>query len=124
MDSFLSSTPLLPRHITPEPGSKFLWRAGAIFVATGMLVGAFGAHALRKKPEDLQAWRIATNYAIYNGLGLLLVSMHPRFAGHRFAGPAIVCGGSLFSGSIVAKVLGMKFLGPITPLGGMVMIAG
>ena len=42
---------------------------------------------------------------VFNGLGLLLISMHPRFATHRFAGPAIAAGGFLFSSSIVALVL-------------------
>jgi uncharacterized membrane protein YgdD (TMEM256/DUF423 family) len=64
---------------------------------------------------------------IYNGLGLMLVSMHPRFSQHRFAGPAIAIGGLVFSSSIVALVLNrdkFKFLGPVTPLGGLTMIAG
>jgi uncharacterized membrane protein YgdD (TMEM256/DUF423 family) len=42
---------------------------------------------------------------VYNGLALLLVSMHPRFATHRFAGPAIALGGLAFSGSIMGLVL-------------------
>lgn len=42
---------------------------------------------------------------IYNGLALLLVSLHPRFAVHRFAGPAIAVGSIVFSGSIMTLVL-------------------
>lgn len=42
---------------------------------------------------------------IANGLGLMLVSMHRRFSTHRFAGPAILTGGVLFSGSIMLLVL-------------------
>lgn len=45
-------------------------------------------------------------WQVYNGLALLLVSMHPRFSSHRFAGPAIIAGGLIFSGSIMALVLG------------------
>ncbi|KAF9452675.1 hypothetical protein P691DRAFT_772123 [Macrolepiota fuliginosa MF-IS2] len=96
-----------------------------------MTAGAFGAHGLRRRPnisaEALQAWNTASSYAVYNGLGLLLVSLHPRFSGHRFATPAIVAGGAIFSTSIMALVLArdrFKFLGPITPLGGILMIAG
>ncbi|KAI6005281.1 hypothetical protein F5J12DRAFT_835917 [Pisolithus orientalis] len=120
------STPLLSRTV-PSP---FLWRSGAILVATGMIVDAFGTHTLRRRPgitvDNLNAWRTAANYAIINGLGLLLVSMHPRFSTHRFAGYAILGGSAVFSGSIMALVLwkNVKFLGPITPLGGMMMIAG
>ena len=43
---------------------------------------------------------------IFNGLALLLVSLHPRYAVHKFAGPAIAAGSMLFSGSIVTLVLG------------------
>lgn len=42
---------------------------------------------------------------IGNGLGLMLVSMHRRFSVHPFAGPAILTGGVLFSGSIMVLVL-------------------
>lgn len=57
---------------------------------------------------------------IFNGLALLAVSMHPRFSAHRFAGPAILSGAIIFSGSILALVAGkphFRFLGPVTPLG-------
>ncbi len=52
--------------------------------------------------------------------------MHPRFAFHPFAGPAIAAGGLLFSGSIFALTLNnkLKVLGPVTPLGGVFLIAG
>lgn len=111
--------------------SKILWRTGAIFAASGSLAGAFGAHGLKQRPgiteAKIHAWETASSYGVYNGLALLLVSMHPRFATHRFAGPAIALGGLVFSGSIMGLVLagdGLKFLGPITPLGGVAMIAG
>lgn len=81
---------------------------------------------------------------MFNGLGLLAVSLHPRFALHRVAGPAIAVGGALFSGSIflltllyAVTVLSLlpislawfrspkaKFLGPVTPLGGSILIVG
>jgi uncharacterized membrane protein YgdD (TMEM256/DUF423 family) len=41
---------------------------------------------------------------IYNGLGLCMVSMHPSFSSHRFAGPAIALGGFIFSSSIMLLV--------------------
>ncbi|KAF8730477.1 hypothetical protein AX14_005530 [Amanita brunnescens Koide BX004] len=126
-----SSTPLLPERILSAVGHKFLWRSGAIFVAAGMLAGAFGTHSLRSIPgiatESVQAWQTACHYAIYNGLGLLAISMHPQFSAHRFAGPAIIFGGGLFSLSIAAMVLGrdrLRFLGPVTPLGAMLAVAG
>lgn len=50
-----------------------------------------------------------------NGLALMLVSMHHRFSTHRFAGPAILTGGVLFSGSIMVLVL--KRYGYCTTIG-------
>lgn len=105
-----------------------LWRVGAITAASGLITGAFGAHIIKSRvtPDRLGAWQTASHYAMLNGLALLIISMHPRFAIHRFAGPAIAVGSVLFSGSIFALVLkpGWKFLGPITPLGGTATIAG
>ncbi|KAF8168001.1 hypothetical protein B0H34DRAFT_683886 [Crassisporium funariophilum] len=108
-----------------------LWKTGAAFVSTGMITGAFGAHGLRKAPDitpaSIHAWETASNYAIYNGLAMLLLSLHPRFSTHRFAGPAIACGGFVFSASVWGLVLArerLKVLGPVTPMGGMLMIAG
>ncbi|KAG1881775.1 DUF423-domain-containing protein [Suillus tomentosus] len=123
-----SSTPLLPRNSTFVTPS-LLWKAGAILAATGMVAGAFGSHGLKRRPgitpDSLAAWQTAAHYAIFNGLALFMVSMHPRFSTHKFAGPAIAGGGFVFSGSIAALVLWkLKFLGPITPLGGIFMIAG
>ncbi|EPT03980.1 hypothetical protein FOMPIDRAFT_1022114 [Fomitopsis schrenkii] len=126
-----SSTPLLGNMATSFVNSRTLWRTGALFTAVGMLAGAFGAHGLQKRPgitpENLRAWGSAAQYAVFNGLGLLLISMHPRFATHKFAGPAIATGGFIFSSSIVALVLArdkFRWLGPITPIGGSLMIAG
>ncbi|KAI0029155.1 hypothetical protein K488DRAFT_89026 [Vararia minispora EC-137] len=96
-----------------------------------MATGAFGSHGLKNRP-DMSADRVASfmtasHYAIFNGLGLMLVSSHPRFASHRFAGPAIALGGFLFSSTIWGLVLDrdrFKPLGPVTPLGGLLSIAG
>ncbi|KAE9411004.1 DUF423-domain-containing protein [Gymnopus androsaceus JB14] len=124
----MSSTPLLPR--AAGMSSPFLWRTGALITATAIAFGAFGAHGLKKRQgitaESIAAWNTAAHYAVFNGLGLLLISMHPRFSVHRFAGPAIMTGTILFSGSIFALTLNrdLKFLGPVTPLGGLAMIAG
>lgn len=102
-----------------------------MIAATGIMTGAFGAHGLRKRPgitpDQIHAWETGASYFIYNGLALMLVSMHPRFSAHRLAGPLIATGGVVFSGSIFALVLAkdrFKVLGPVTPLGGMAMIAG
>ncbi|CAE6400686.1 unnamed protein product [Rhizoctonia solani] len=109
----------------------FLWRIGAIYTFLGIATGAFGAHGLSKRPSILPAqvdsWKTGSQYAITNGVALLAVSLHPKFSTHRFAGPAIALGTALFSGSIYALVLNrdrFKFLGPVTPLGGLTLLVG
>ncbi|KAK7694887.1 hypothetical protein QCA50_002075 [Cerrena zonata] len=126
-----SSTPLIHSVSRAFQGRPLLWRSGAILAALGMAAGAFGSHGLRKRPgmtpDTIHAWETASHYAIFNGLALLLVSLHPRFAAHRFAGPAIGLGGAIFSASIMTLVLArdrFRWMGPITPIGGSIMIAG
>ncbi|TFK77001.1 hypothetical protein BDN72DRAFT_890787 [Pluteus cervinus] len=121
------STPLL----SPRMAARSLWKAGALLVSFGMIAGAFGSHGLKKRDhitsDQLQAFGTAANYAIYNGLGLLALSLHPKAARYRTSGLAILAGGAIFSGSIIALVLHrdrFRFLGPVTPLGGLVMIGG
>ncbi|KAG8856483.1 hypothetical protein FRB91_000764 [Serendipita sp. 411] len=111
--------------VTPS----LVWRSGAILAATGIIAGAFGSHGLKSRltSEALDSWKIASNYSIFNGIALLAISMHPRFGKHAFAAPAIFLGSTIFSGSIALLVLNrerFRFLGPITPLGGTIMIAG
>ena len=130
-----------------------------------MVAGAFGSHGLKKKSgittDGIHAWETASHYIvcrqtillsafvmancsqIYNGLALLLISLHPRFSAKKLAGPAIAIGGAVFSVSIMAMVLSRdwcclllrnqttyrypqraRVLGPVTPVGGSVMIAG
>ncbi|CAE6431027.1 unnamed protein product [Rhizoctonia solani] len=110
---------------------SFLWRTGAIYTFIGISTGAFGAHGLRGRknilPVHLESWKVAAHYAIFNGVALMAISLHPKFSTHRYAGPAIVLGTALFSGSIYPLVLlgeRFKFLGPVTPLGGLTLLAG
>ncbi|KAJ7487707.1 DUF423-domain-containing protein [Mycena galericulata] len=112
------------------PSPSLLWRAGSCYAAVGIMAGAFGAHGLKARgisPDSIASFQTASHYTVFNGLALLLLSLHPRFSVHRFAGPAIAGGTLLFSGSIFALVLNrdrFKFLGPVTPMGGLLMIAG
>ncbi|KAF8446073.1 DUF423-domain-containing protein [Boletus edulis BED1] len=123
------SSPLLAPALSGGDTSPFLWRSGAILAFAGMLTGALGTHGLKRRAgitaADLHAWETASTYAIVNGLGLMLVSMHRRFSTHRFAGLAILTGGVMFSSSIMVLVLQRyRLFGPITPLGGLIMMAG
>jgi uncharacterized membrane protein YgdD (TMEM256/DUF423 family) len=107
-----------------------------------MSFGAFGSHSLRSAFPNLPershtSWSTASSYLIYNGLALLALSLHPRLAPaasvaglrrYRVASGMILGGALTFSGSIFALVIWRdrvgKVLGPVTPLGGLVMIAG
>ncbi|KAI0053775.1 hypothetical protein FA95DRAFT_1552275 [Auriscalpium vulgare] len=131
------SIPLLGHgSVGALPTYPLLWRVGAVFVAGGMLAGAFGAHGLKSRPgmtsDKINSFSTGVQYAvnflqIFNGLSLLLVSYHPRFAVHRFVGPVVAIGGLMFSGSVFALVLNhncFKAIGLLKPLGGLLMIAG
>lgn len=105
--------------------------------ATGITAGAFGAHALKTRFPNLpetshNSWMTGSNYLIYNGIALIALSAHPSVAlgikKYKTAAGLIVGGVMVFSGSIFALVLARdkvsKVAGPITPLGGLAMIAG
>ncbi|KWU47408.1 DUF423-domain-containing protein [Rhodotorula sp. JG-1b] len=114
------------------PASATLaWKAGALLTSSGIMAGAFGAHALAPRLGDKAAtWGMASQYMIFNGIGLLAISQHPVYA-KRLATPLIIAGTTLFSGSIFALLLYRermgaltKIVGPSTPVGGVLMIAG
>ncbi|GAA5977651.1 hypothetical protein JCM5350_002305 [Sporobolomyces pararoseus] len=111
--------------------SALAWKAGALLSASGIMSGAFGAHALKARLGDQAAtWGMASQYAIFNGVALLAISQHPVYS-KRLAVPLIIAGTTLFSGSIFALLLFKgnmgsltKVVGPSTPVGGLLMIGG
>jgi uncharacterized membrane protein YgdD (TMEM256/DUF423 family) len=93
------------------------------------LLGAFGAHGLagRVSAERLANWNTAATYHLIHALALLALALYGKATGKPIALPAslIAAGTVAFSGSIYLLVLtGQKWLGPITPLGGLAMTAG
>lgn len=99
--------------------------AGCLWAALAVLLGAFGAHALQSRlsPERLSVWETAVRYQMYAGLGTQLAALAGRLPP---LGPALLLGGSLiFSGSLYLLCLtDVRWLGAVTPLGGLGMIAG
>ncbi len=106
---------------------------GAIAVA----LGAFGAHSLEKITTDekiLHGFQTATQYQVYHVLALLAVGiLYEKFPvrAMKWAGYSFIAGIILFSGSLYLLTFlkiggnsGVKFVGPITPLGGLCFIAG
>jgi len=92
------NTPLVGRAGS-FPNPRLLWRAGAILVAAGIVSDAFGAHAIKSRvtPQQAANWATASRYLMYSGFGTLLISMHPRFAFHKFAAPAFISGALIFT---------------------------
>jgi uncharacterized membrane protein YgdD (TMEM256/DUF423 family) len=103
---------------------------GAGSAALAVLAGAFGAHALRSRvPADLlSVFETAARYQMYHALGLLVVALlaeQEARAGVRAAGWLFLAGTVLFCGSLYALSLtGARWLGAITPAGGLCFIAG
>lgn len=102
---------------------------GALFGAMAVAAGAFGAHALRARlePRDLEVFETAARYQMYHALALLAVAW--AMGGNRqwglAAGWLFVAGVVVFSGSLYALVLtGQRWLGAVTPLGGVAFILG
>jgi uncharacterized membrane protein YgdD (TMEM256/DUF423 family) len=102
---------------------------GAVLGALGVLAGAFGAHGLkgRLEPDALASFETGVRYQLVHALALLAVGALARGDGGSFRVPTVLflLGTLLFSGSIYALVLGgPRWLGPVTPLGGALLIAG
>jgi len=100
---------------------------GAIMAALGILLGAFGAHAL----SDLSAkalgwWQTATQYLFIAALGVMLAGLLERDrAPARSPAMALLAGAILFSGSLYGMALGgPRSLALATPIGGLSLVAG
>jgi len=102
----------------------------AVFGAAAVMLGAFGAHALRDNLDtaSLQVWHTAVEYQFWHALALLTVAVCAPARDRswwRAAGIAFVGGCIAFSGSLYALALGAPhWIGAITPLGGVALIAG
>lgn len=108
--------------------------AGAVLITIAIVLGAFGAHALRDRLNEAQlsSFETGVRYQIYQGLALLILGIGS--AKFKFnlkpISSLILIGTIMFSLSIyglsLQSVLGMKlgFLGPVTPFGGLLMIIG
>lgn len=106
---------------------------GGVLGGMGVAAGAFGAHQLKAmlSPEMLAVFDTAVRYQMYHALALLLVAAAPGWdhpAKQRPLGRAGWCftaGIGLFCGSLYGMALfGQRWLGPVTPLGGLAFILG
>lgn len=107
---------------------------GAFFGMAAIIFGAFGAHALKKimTADQLSGFETGVKYQMYHALALLMLSFNLNLdtALEKYMVYCFILGTFLFSFSIYglcisgAKGKKWKFLGPITPLGGLLLVAG
>ncbi|MFD2744274.1 MULTISPECIES: DUF423 domain-containing protein [Sphingobacterium] len=114
---------------------KVVLITGAIFGFLAIVFGAFGAHALKKilSEEKVASFEVGVRYQMYSAITLLLIGFGLDFDLRvaRWAFFGIFYGTIIFSGSIYLlsfkeywKADGLKILGPITPLGGLLLLVG
>ena len=107
-----------------------IWaRLGAALMFLAVALGAFGAHGLRSRLDaaSLEVYKTAVLYHMAHALALLAVAWLVSTGNARAntAGALFALGIALFSGSLyLLSVTGAKWLGAITPLGGLCFLAG
>ncbi len=117
----------------PTRNANTIVGIGAMLMLLAVLLGAFGAHALKTRltPEMLAVYQTGVQYHLVHALGLMLVGVmcnmqvSDRVKSRKLALAAIFMGVGvvLFSGSLYAlAITGMSVLGAITPLGGLCFI--
>lgn len=111
--------------------SQILIATGALFGMLSVIFGAFGAHALKKilSTDQLHSFEVGVKYQMYHAIVLIALG----YGQGPMSGAIYWCfviGILLFSFSIYGLVLSdakgkkLKFLGPITPLGGLLLVTG
>lgn len=113
---------------------QFVLAVGAVYGAMSVILGAFGAHAFKKilSVERLTSFETGVKYQMYHALLLLIIGFFFSFQSSLEKGMAwsIMVGTFFFSVSIYFLSfadhwgLNLKWLGPVTPLGGLLMIIG
>lgn len=120
----------------PEPGRSLtpLARrcivAGAVLMALGVMLGAFGAHVLQAQlgPKQLSSFQTGVHYHLLHSLGLLAVGLvaraTPERARLRWSARLMLAGIVFFSGSIYLMTAGApRWLGMVAPVGGVSFMA-
>lgn len=114
--------------------NKSILLSAGLLIMTAIILGAFGAHALEKvlSPERLSSYEVGVRYQLYTGLALLVFGTGASKLTFQLTWiHRLLLGGTLlFSGSIYLlsfqELMGvsLSFLGPLTPIGGTLLIAG
>lgn len=110
--------------------AKLFLSIGSFSGALAVMLGAFGAHGLKEKltAEMMAIYKTSGEYHFYHTLALLavgLIALHIPSRMLTASGWAFTTGILIFSGSLyVLSTSGIKWLGAITPIGGLCFIAG
>jgi uncharacterized membrane protein YgdD (TMEM256/DUF423 family) len=112
---------------------RSILQAAGLLGVTGVALGAFGAHALHEtllQRGMLEAWETAVRYHLLHAVALLALAGFTR-SGESLPGvlgwtaKLWIVGAVLFAGSLYGIALGgPRWLGPVTPLGGLALILG
>ncbi len=104
---------------------------GIALAGLAVAIGAFGAHALRPLLEQharTETFELAVRYQFYHSFAILFSGILMYHFPSRHVGRAVVCfaaGIVIFSGSLyILSLTGIRALGAITPIGGLLFIAG
>lgn len=107
---------------------------GAIFGALGIIIGAFGAHSLKKifNEEQLKNFETGVKYQMYHALLLVIIGFNIAYitSYKNLLFYSLTFGIVLFSFSIYGLCISsarnkkLKILGPITPIGGLLLLLG
>ncbi len=115
---------------------KTFLKTAAVLGALSVILGAFGAHALKQLITDknLQTFETGVRYQFYHVIALFITGiLYKDFTNNylEWAGRLFCLGILLFSGSLyllsfieLTNMLGLKWVGAITPLGGVCFITG
>jgi uncharacterized membrane protein YgdD (TMEM256/DUF423 family) len=121
------------------PTARFTLTVGALLAASGVILGAFGAHVLEsaiggwaleavEQAKRLETWETAVRYQMYHALALLVSGLVLRDTTCRKPAVAAICfllGTTIFSGCLYGYTLtGIRILGAIVPIGGLLLICG
>ena len=122
---------------------KNIMLTGIVMAATAVILGAFGAHGLKKMvtPEQLEVFKTGVQYQFYHAIGMIMVALIAQHISHVFINRAawfFFYGILIFSGSLYIMTafnalnteftsqtgMGVRWIGAITPIGGVLFIAG
>ena len=100
---------------------------GAFLGGLAVMLGAFGAHAIRDRVSvaDLEVWKTGAHYHLVHAVALLALALNDKKGSYRVVCWLWIVGIVIFGGSLYALVLTQtKAFGAITPIGGLCLIIG